>query len=322
MKSTISININKCPRCGSNHNVSAEVNEKDIDYKQINFYCPNRKRLFKLINFQFDFTRNENKISDISDEYIANKYGNSNIDKKRKRWNEASNSNVWIFYDYRNKMNQVVDSYVNGNFYCAITAACCLIERALNILVISLREDYKIPEKYSKVISRDSHIQNWEICWATLIEWEIISKNHKSILKKIHRIRNDVCHYNPEFNYEIESKKVIKLVNDFLDSVFGVFNRDDIFHIFKMPGEIWVKEKAQNTPFVKKFVIPHCGLMTARSLFINHVYHEYDEGCEKISEEEFIKIRSDFNKSPRPENVNDIIQNVKINNDEWQIRII
>ena len=40
--------------------------------------------------------------------------------------------------------------------------------------------------------------------------------------------------------------------------IFGVINRRDIFLVFDVPGEVWMRSSAEATPFVKEFVLQHC----------------------------------------------------------------
>ena len=322
MTSAIPVNIEVCPRCGESHRFTVSAEDVESGLGQINYGCPNRKRLLRLTKFHFDFTRNSYEHTPDRREILAGRYGAFDIEQKEERWREASASNIWIFPDYREKMDEVVGSYVAGHFFCAITAACCLVERALNVLVIGLRDDFVVPDRYRKIVARDSHIQNWEACWKCLQKWSVLSGSQVDQCTKIHRIRNDVCHYNPEFDYLGSARSVIRLVNSLFDSLFGVLERKDIFNVCVVPGEIWVKEGAQNSAFVRKFVAPHCSAMSACSAFVDDCYVEFDNDCDELTEEEFIERRKAFSKEARPEDRPDVITSFAHEGKQWALRIL
>ena len=43
---------------------------------------------------------------------------------------------------------------------------------------------------------------------------------------------------------------------------FNYLQRKDLFWIFNVPGEVWVRTSVNSQPFVKEFVIPHCFYLT------------------------------------------------------------
>jgi hypothetical protein len=89
--------------------------------------------------------------------------------------------------------------------------------------------------------------------------------------------------------YTITALLVIAAITE----IFGVINRKDIYLVFDVPGEIWVRHEVEKYPFVKEFVLPHC--------YYAHAVHDIDFEKKKITErvgkigpltdEEFVQLR-------------------------------
>jgi hypothetical protein len=70
-------------------------------------------------------------------------------------------------------------------------------------------------------------------------------------------------------------------------------NRKDIYLVFDVPGEVWVRRKAEGLPFVREFVLPHC--------YYAHAVHDVDFERKKVTDrlgktgpltdEEFVELR-------------------------------
>ena len=67
----------------------------------------------------------------------------------------------------------------------------------------------------------------------------------------------------------------------------------DIYLVFDVPGEVWVRSEAESLPFVQEFVIPHC--------YYAHSVHDVDLERGKVTErlgktgslsdQEFVELR-------------------------------
>ena len=78
-----------------------------------------------------------------------------------------------------------------------------------------------------------------------------------------------------------------------IDLQFNYTKRTDIFWVFDVPGEIWVKSEMANDPFVKEFVIPHCfALAPLDEPMVKPPFKEKGARLKPLSDEEFIEIRN------------------------------
>ena len=172
-----------------------------------------------------------------------------------------------------------------------MTASCCLGERLMNRLVIKLRDYFKTSEHYK----RAEKIQNWQLLIRILADWNIFSTAQAQIAEQLRRLRSDSVHYVHGFDFQTGAKLAMGHVIELVNSTFSAFARKDIFRVFEIPGEIWVRAEAEDAPFVKEFVLPSCTRMAATFFRTDDGYVEHGATAGQISENEFMRIRTEFN---------------------------
>jgi hypothetical protein len=106
-------------------------------------------------------------------------------------------------------------------------------------------------------------------------------------------IRHESVHYNEGYDFEPVAPVAINKLIAAITEVFGVENRKDIYLIFDVPGELWVRSAAEKQRFVIEFVLPHC--------YYAHAVHDIDFRTRRIAErlgktgpltdEEFVELR-------------------------------
>ena len=293
------VRINRCPHCEEihEHKLPSEIL---LEVRNtINICCPKIKRLPRFTRFYFDLTPNIPKkagevISEEVKEKLKRELGEDQIDDKYLRWEEISKANIWILEEFNQFLDEIIKAYIQGYYYISITGACCLTERLLNRLIIKLKDHNKKSPLYKKIYDKEKQIQNWDTLKEVLEDWGILNEEQLSICKKLHRYRNDTVHYIPEYDFKSAAPTVIKLTTKLIDSIFSVFERKDIFNIFIIPGEIWVKECMIADPFVKEFILPCCSMAGAISQIEEDIYLENGAIVGDLTEEEFIKVRTDY----------------------------
>lgn len=301
------VRVETCPHCGELHDHNIAIELLSHEKNTINLACPNVKRLPRFTRFSFDFTPNMLK-GDENDQSaherlkgrLIEEHGEEAIDDKYLRWREVSRANMWVLEEFNQFLDEITKAYVQGYYYLSITGACCLTERILNRLVVKLKKHHKTSPRYKLFYDREQQIQNWGLLIATLEEWGVFTDEQVSICKKLHRYRNDTVHYIPDYDFENAAPTVIKLTTRLIDSLFSVLDRGDTYHIFTVPGEIWVKEERLNDPFVQEFILPCCSMGGAVSQF-DYEKNEYlEDGAivGNLTEEEFIRIRTDYGNNP------------------------
>lgn len=290
--------IDKCPRCGEGHRfVLASVHLRS---SSIYLLCPNVTRFYRLTSFHFDALPNIQDLygdDDILD-YIKHLHGEAGIEDKLNRWKKVRREHIWPIDEFNDYIEQVLQAYVQGLFFPSMTGAVCLAERVMNRLVFELRNHFKSSKHYKTIHGRGEKLQNWDLLILILADWDVFDESQTNLARKIHKYRTDSVHYVPNYNYKEKSLESIKLVSELIDSLFSIYRRKDIFRVFEIPGEIWVRAEAQNLPFVREFILPSCRLMSAIHQITNDGYCEDGAIVGEMTETEFITKRIEYQKNP------------------------
>lgn len=302
-KVTIEIN---CTTCHKKHKI--RITKKAREGKEpFKFACPDVTRLYRLITFFIDGRRGIfDDLKDIKNAHVKNMqkeikkhlilmFGEHEFSKKFKRWKSINPPCLYIIEEYVDKLNITIDAYSCGYFYPAMTSACALGERILNRLLLKTKKHFKSNQFYKKVYNKDS-FNDWDFMIKVLADWKILNKELVDIFAKLKEFRNDSIHYNENYNFKKNTLIAINYLIEAINNLFGVMKRTDIFWIFNVPGEIWLKSEAENLPFVKEFIISHC--------YQAHAIHQIDEKNNKILEDgahvgplsdlEFIELRKRY----------------------------
>lgn len=229
---------------------------------------------------------------------LRSRFGELDFDAKLERYLELDSPNVTVITEYYWVLNEAADAYACGYFYPALTSACCLGERILNILILNLREYYKTTPSYKKVWNKDS-FQNWDEAIDVLAEWGVLADTLAELYKELWKIRKDAIHLKAVSDFQPQALKAIQYIMKITGNLFGLNERNDIF--FWVPGEPYIRKEEENEPLVKEFFIPNCTLVgykySVRSgpqpgLFIYDDPYEYED--REITDDEFKKLRESW----------------------------
>ncbi len=274
VKSDIKKYTLNCDRCGQQHNVDIDIDalsEAQIKGREPildNFICPDMATMYRVGNFVIDTTVNWLKDTDITKEmndanikYLKGKWGVVNFNEKIQRYKELGVVLIGVPEEYYSLLSDIISAYCCGYFYPAITSAGSLGERILNRLIIKTRHHYKNSSHYKKVYKKNS-FDNWSTAIEVLQDWEVISENVAKLFLRLEKFRNNSVHYNDNYNFASNSYNAVKTLAKIIDLQFNYISRKDLFWVFDIPGEIWVKSDVIDKPFVKEFILPHCWLLT------------------------------------------------------------
>ncbi len=264
--------------------------------------CPNLDRRYRLMNFFIDSTRgfysspalnpSLQKEADSFTEHLRATLGTDNFKDKFDRWLKIDYPPLGLIDEYPDKISQIINTYSAGYYYPAVTSACCLAERILNRLILKTRNHFRKSPHFNKIYRKES-FDDWGKMITIISDWQLIPDRAISLMKELMPIRHQTIHYNESFNFEAIAPDVINKIIAAITEIFGVLNRKDIYLVFDVPGEIWVRLEAQKRPFVKEFVLPHC--------YYAHAVHDVDLDKKKITErvgklgsltdDEFVELR-------------------------------
>ncbi len=263
-----------CTACGQQHRI-------DIDFDLLSpeqrngtlplpnrFICQNVARMYRVFGFALD-TRAaifnvegaQEAKKQLSDS-LRDQWGDQSFALKLERFKKLNLSYLGIPDEYYGLLRQIVDSYCCGYFYPAMTSAGALGERILNRLLIRTRDYFKGTPQY-KAIYRKRSFDSWDKPISVLMEWNIISADVAEAFHKLKDYRNDSIHYQEGYSFEENAKAAITQLASIIDLQFNYTRRKDLFWIFDVPGEIWLRSEQSQDPFVKEFVLPHCAWLSA-----------------------------------------------------------
>lgn len=287
-----------CPVCSNDHEIMATKRQKQ-GKDPVFVQCPNLDRRYRLSSFFIDSTRSTYHNDHLKaqqqpfTEHLKSEFGAHEFESKFERWLKIDYPPLGLIDEYPDKITQIINAYSCGYFYPVVTSACCLAERILNRLVLETRDYFKSSPHYKKIYRKDS-FDDWSKMILILSNWKLISQTALDEFNKLMPIRHSSIHYNKNYNFEEIAPIVINSLISAITEIFGVINRKDIYLVFNIPGEVWVKSEAENDPFVKEFVLPHC--------YYAHAVHEIDRSNNriierlgktgKLTDQEFIELRT------------------------------
>jgi len=286
-----------CPVCQRNHTITA-TDAQSRGEEPVHFSCPDLDRRYRLVGFYVDTRRRLYSLQGLEDDalkltdQLKAELGTHEFERKFDRWKQIDYPPLGLIDEYPDKIRQIINTYCVGYSYPAVTASCCLAERVLNRLVLKTRDHFKTHSEYKKIRRKDS-FDDWERMLSLISEWELVPKRAIELFRDLMPIRHQSVHYREGYDFEEVAPIVINNLIAAIAEVFGVINRKDIYLVFDVPGEVWVRSDAERLPFVKEFVLPHC--------YRAHAVHDVDIQSRKINErlgktgpltdEEFVELR-------------------------------
>lgn len=308
MSTDIRIHKCDCNRCGNQHEIEVDFacltkgQLSGIEPVLTNFKCPDIAEMYRVLGFSLDSRVNYFKQKGLENEQkdlvlsLKNEWGELNFDEKLERYKNLNFSLLGIPGEYYNLLWSVTSSYCCGLFYPAMTSCGALGERILNQLILKTRKYYKSSIHYKKIHKKQSFDQ-WDIVLTILKDWEIITDEIVELFKKLKKFRNDSIHYNDEYDFEKNSHEALLCLAQIIDRLFNYRSRKELFWVFDIPGEIWVKNSVVNEPFVKEFVLPYCMALTPLcEPMANPPVKGMNAPTKPLTDKEFIEIRKNRKK--------------------------
>jgi uncharacterized protein YutE (UPF0331/DUF86 family) len=287
-----------CDAYGKEH----VVKKSELDFTDDNgtFYsvCPDVARMYQVVNYYVDTRSNilrheqmDKKTKTEIVEGLKDDFGSQDFQEKLDRYIDLEFSLLGIPEEYPGLLNQIISAYSSGYYYPAITASGALGERILNRLILKTRDYFKSDSEYKKIHNKKS-FDNWDKTISFLERNGVILSEVAKLFKQLEKYRNDSIHYNDGYNFKENSKLAVKNILEIIDKQFNYINRKDLFWVFNVPGEIFVKSEVIDKPFIKEFVLDKCEYITP--------YHKRESDTfvlnkvaplAPLSDEEFIKLR-------------------------------
>jgi hypothetical protein len=232
---------------------------------------------------------------------LRGKYGEADFDAKLKRFLEFDSPNVRLVTEYHQLLEQVADSYILGQYFPALTGACCLGEKIFNVLILTLRDHFK-HSRFYKRIHRKDFVQDWDLAIDVLSEWDIVGDSLREDYIKLKDVRHASIHPKYIADFHDQAFFALQHIMNVTHGLFGL--RNDVF--FWVPGEPYIRKDKEPDPLVKEFFVPNCKLVgykhsvRLRAALPQSVGFIYDDPYEyenrEITDEEFRQLREEWTK--------------------------
>lgn len=260
-------------------------------YRLTNFYINAMQT--GLRNLTLQGAEREREIEQLKS-MIAATRGPLNIDEKFARWMELDLYTLRSRVEFEDFIEQVAEAYVSTLDYPALTGACCIGERILNILILKLRDHFRSSPHYGD-IHRKQSFNDWDYAMEILDDWDILNADMLRHFGELKEIRNRRVHYQPIGDARADALQAIKNALWLTHAIFGV--RADL--TFTTMGEIYIKKAVEASPLVKEFFLPSCIQVGYKYRQEGGLIHD-DEPYEnrEITDEEFARLRREFRSTP------------------------
>lgn len=296
-----------CNVCGQIHIIQIDWNTLTDEQKSgrdsvMNYFCDKVARMYRVSNYAVN-TINAILDNDINNleihrqkiiNQLKRKWGESDIADKIDRFKKLNINFIGVPDESDKLMQEIVSCYCCEYYYPAMTGAGALGERILNRLILKTRQYFKGHEYYNQVKSKNS-FANWDISIKALTKWGVISSEVAENFNKLNRFRNKTIHYENNFYFSANAAEMISCVSKIVDLQFNYCKRNDILHVFVVPGEIFVRSDKLYDAFVREFIIPNCINVTAYCVLRDgKVVSGNNAPLEPISDIDFLKARRNY----------------------------
>ncbi len=198
----------------------------------------------------------ENRIKIIED--LKAEFGHEQFEEKLKNFQDIGDAPMSIVSYHNLFFHQARRAFVIGSYYPALTGACALGERILNHLILDLREYFRARPTYKEVYRKDS-VDDWDRAVDILEDWEVLEPSVDDSFKKLKALRHKSIHFDPQTykSTRDDALAALQIVKEIIKTQFGAFGKQRWF-IRGTKGACFLKQSAENDPFVKTFYLRQC----------------------------------------------------------------
>ena len=222
-------------------------------------------------------------------------YGEERSEEKKKNFIDLGVKPFSIVAFHNQFFEQVRTSFIMEAYYPALVGVCTLGERILNHLILILRDYYRSTPEYKKVWSKES-FDDWSLAIDTLWSWDVILPGVKDGFIELMKMRHKAIHFRPETDQNARelALSAIKCLQKIIGEQFSGVGPQPWF-ITDIPGEIYIKLKWENNPFIMKVYLSSCVKVGPNNIIkslcplnVNDQF-EYEETV--VSDDEFVRLR-------------------------------
>lgn len=226
---------------------------------------------------------------------LIHEFGAADYEKKIQNFRDLGSAPWSVAALHNTYLKEVRHAFAAGAYYPALVGACALGERILNHLVLSLRDEYA-DHPATRHVAGKSAVDGWERCIRTLEEWGVISVDVKADYRALEEARHAAVHYRTDLDdgdARLAALHAIKLLGSAVERIFNPHGEAP--HYFNGPiGRAFVRLEAEADPFIKRFILPACALVSPRFRFVPSGFDldiyddpDYGVGDDPLTDDEF-----------------------------------
>lgn len=202
-------------------------------------------------------------------EGLIHQFGAENFEQKIQNFTDLGPAPWSVVALHNVYLTQVRAAFVGTNYYPALLGACGLGERILNQLVLTLRGDYPDHPATEQVVGKQS-FDNWRVCIKTLQEWGVFSGEVARDFTRLMKRRHAAVHYRSQLDSgdaREAALEAVALLGGLIEAVFTPIGERPYY--FSGPiGRSYVRLDSESDPFVRRFILPACVLVTPIYRFV------------------------------------------------------
>ena len=224
-------------------------------------------------------------------------FGERNFQQKLENFKAIGSKPFSIVAFHNRFFAQARSAFVNCEYFPALTGICALGERVLNHLMIGLRDNFRGHEHYKKIFRKNS-FDYWPLAIDTLADWGVLQPVAAESFRKLVVKRNAAIHFNPETDTNDRQLALDAIINfgEIIECQFSAFGQ--LPWLFCVPGEMYLAKAWETHPFVKLVYHSNCLYLGYKHQVLSAFpwkIQEVDDYAESdVSDEEFVKLRTDF----------------------------
>lgn len=211
--------------------------------------------------------RRQNQVS--VREVLIHQFGTESYEEKIQNFTDLGAAPWSVVALHNVYLAQARAAFVGMDYYPALLGACGLGERILNQLVLTLRNDYADHDATKQVVDKQS-FDNWKVCIKALQGWGVftdeIARDFTTLMKR----RHGAVHYRSDLDSgdaREAALEAVLLLGKLIEAVFAPIGQRPYY--FSGPiGRSYVHLDSESEPFVKRFILPACVLVSPIFRFV------------------------------------------------------
>jgi hypothetical protein len=168
-----------------------------------------------------------------------------------------------ITFEHTVLLRQVRSSFAHGDFYPALVGACALGERLLHQMVLAIRQDYANHPATTRRVRSGRLGNHWGALITVLHGWGVLNEGLARTYRDLETLRHAAVHFDPTLSVARREPalEALSAIQEIVEVLLGAHGGPPRY-IADTPGASYLALTAEQDPFVKRILLPHCALVS------------------------------------------------------------